>query len=62
MSVSKPYAHAQYGKLVLVLVLVLQSKGPYYIKHSGGSHLSLRWFSSWSFILVELQFGALVFV
>ena len=29
MSVSKPYAHAQYGKLVLVLVLVLRFKGPY---------------------------------
>ena len=28
MSVSKPYAHAQFGKLVLVLVLVLRSKGP----------------------------------
>ena len=25
---SKLYAHAQYGKLVLVLVLVLRSKGP----------------------------------
>ena len=29
MSVSKPYAHAQYRKLVLVVVLVLRSKGPY---------------------------------
>ena len=28
MSASKPYAHAQYGKLVLVVVLVLRSKGP----------------------------------
>ena len=25
---SKPYAHAQYGKLVLVVVLVFRSKGP----------------------------------
>ena len=31
MSASKPYAHAQYGKLVPVVVLVLRSKGPYYI-------------------------------
>ena len=30
MSASKPYAHAQYGKLVLVVVLVFWSKGPYY--------------------------------
>ena len=29
MSVSKPYAHAQYGQLVLVVVLVLRSKGPH---------------------------------
>ena len=27
---SKPYAHAQYGKLVLVLVLILRSKDPYF--------------------------------
>ena len=33
MSASKPYAHAQYGKPVLVVVLVLQSKGSYCHHH-----------------------------
>ena len=32
MSASKLYAHAQYGKLVLAVVLVLRSKGPYYLR------------------------------
>lgn len=35
MSASKPYAHAQYGKLVLVVVLVFRSKGPYFSAYTG---------------------------
>ena len=35
MSVSKPNAHVQYGKLILVLVLVIRSKGPYSVTKTG---------------------------
>ena len=42
MSAFKPYAHAQYGKLVLVVVLVLRSKGPYCCGNIAAHDVSLR--------------------
>ena len=39
MYASKPYAHAQYGKLVLVVVLVLRSKGLCWLKMVSGQNI-----------------------